>query len=229
MSRDVVALEGLKVDCIVGIRPDERVREQSLDLDLRFGLDASSAAYHGRIAATVDYARVADEVAAILRFRRYRLLEMAGEEIAAMLLGVHRAAHEVAVTIRKPGALPGRAAAAAVTVRRRAADLVGRRELTTFGEVEVLLETREAGLYLLHVEPGRAIPPHFHRIMRELEWLVDGQLERDGRRLEDFSPVCWQHERVHTYENRSDHRATLFCCDCPPFLSHDEVVVQDEP
>lgn len=226
MARDRIRLESLEVSCVVGVRPDEREREQLVQLDVEMGLDASGAAYSGRISRTVDYVRAADEIEALLKFRRYRLLEMAAEEIAAMLLGVHPMLSEVKLSLRKPEALAGRARAAAVGIQRNVRDFQRRRETPSFGEVEVLFETREAGLYLLHVEPGRSIPPHFHRIMRELEWLADGELLRDGVPIADFSPVSWEHERVHTYENASKRRATLFCCDCPPFVAQDEVVVE---
>jgi hypothetical protein len=29
---------------------------------------------------------------------------------------------------------------------------------------------------------------------------------------------------VHGYENRGQRRATLFCCDTPPFIPQDEIV-----
>ena len=89
MTRDVIEIRGLALDCVVGIRPEEREREQPVRLDLSLGLDLSSAGRSGRIAETCDYDRVADEVIALLRFRRYRLIEGAVEEVAAMLLGVH--------------------------------------------------------------------------------------------------------------------------------------------
>jgi mannose-6-phosphate isomerase-like protein (cupin superfamily) len=113
-----------------------------------------------------------------------------------------------------------------VGIRRRATDLVRAREASDFGEVDILHESREAGLYLLNIDPGGEIPPHYHRIMRELEWLVSGEIERDGVRLKGFEPVAWQTERVHRYVNVGSERATLFCCDSPPFVPTDEIVVE---
>lgn len=225
MARDRIFIEDLRVDCIVGIYPHERKQPQPLLVELELGLDTGEAAYTGRIAATCDYARVADEVATLLDFRRYKLLEMAAEELAAMLFGVHPMLDELRVRLNKPQALQGRARAAGVEIHRRARDFVRMREHNEFGEVEILHETREAGLYLLHVEPGREIPAHYHDVMRELEWLVDGAVERDGVRLSGFAPVVWRKQRVHRYVNVGDQRATLFCCDVPPFVPQDEIVV----
>jgi dihydroneopterin aldolase len=225
MARDRIFIEELRVDCIVGIYPHERKQPQPLIVELELALDTAEAAYTGRIAATCDYARVADEVATLLGFRRYKLLEMAAEELAAMLFGVHPMLDQLRVRLHKPEALRGRARAAGVEITRRARDFARTREHNDFGEVEILYETREAGLYLLHVEPGREIPAHYHDVMRELEWLVDGAIERDGVRLRGFDPMVWRKHRVHRYVNVGKRRATLFCCDTPPFVPQDEIVV----
>src|SRR5690349_17016046 len=225
MARDRVFIHDLRVDCIVGVLEHERHRPQPLFLDVELGLDVADAAYAGRITATCDYTRVADELAAMLEFRRYRLLEMAAEELCAMLIGVHPLLDDVRLRLRKPRALAGRAREAGVELHRHARELPRTREHGEFGEVEILHQTRDAGLYLLHIEPGREIPAHYHRVMRELEWLVDGEIERDGERLRGFSPVMWRKHRVHRYVNVGSRRATLFCCDSPPFLREDEIVV----
>ena len=145
-----------------------------------------------------------------------------------MLFGVHPGLDTVGLTIAKPRALPGRAGAAAVKILRRAEDFPRRHELARFGRVEILLETAEAGLYLLHVDPGRSITPHLHRVMHELEWLVAGELSRDGAPLVGLSPVEWPRGQVHAYTNHGARPATLFCCDRPPFIVEDEVLVDAE-
>jgi hypothetical protein len=160
----------------------------------------------------------------LLAFRRYRLIEAAAEEVAAMVLGLGDVLQHVQVTIRKPHALARYGSAGVgVTIVRGRADFPRRLESTKFGEVEVLAETREAGLYLLHVDAGRTIPLHHHRVMRELEWLVAGELWQGEQRLQPMRPVEWMRGEVHGYENRGAKRATLFCCDTPPFIPQDEI------
>lgn len=205
--------------------PHERTHEQPLVVDLDLALDTRRAGRSGRIAETCDYDRTTAAVRALLHFRRYRLIEAAAEEVAAMVLGLGDVLEGVAVTIRKPHALRRYGnTGVAVRIERTRADFPRRHERTKFGEVEVLVETRDAGLYLLHVDAGRSIPPHHHRVMRELEWLVAGELWQGGQRLEALQPVEWVLGVVHGYENRSERRATLFCCDTPPFIPQDEIV-----
>ena len=227
MSRDRIEIAGLELDCIVGVNPDEREREQPLLADVRLDLDLATAGKSGRIGDTVDYDRIARELAALLKFRRYKLLENAAEECAAMLLGVHPLVERLSLRLVKPQAL-ARARTAGVAIERTPADYPRRAETKRFGDVEVLLETREAGLYLLHVAPGRTIPMHHHRVMRELEWLVAGELrsivQGEGEQSVTDAPTEWPHGQRHAYENRGSERATLFCCDTPPFIEADEIV-----
>lgn len=224
MSRDRIEIDGLAVQCVIGVRPEERDSEQTVLVDFGIEVALRDAGRSGRIADTCDYAAVAEEVTALLRFRRFKLLENAAEEIAAMVLGLHRGTR-LDLRLRKPGALAN-AQSGGVSVSRTPHDFPRRREAARFGEVEVLLETREAGLYLLHVESQHMIPRHHHQVMRELEWLVDGELIDaidDPRPIERRVPRVWPHGLVHGYVNASDARATLFCCDTPPFLPRDEI------
>lgn len=220
---DRIVIEGLEIDCIVGVLPRERDETQPLRIDLTIHRDLATAGRSGRIADTCDYARIVDEVAALVRFRRYRLLENAAEELAAMILGVHPGNETVEIRLTKPQAIAA-ARTAGVEIRRSLADYPRRHEHPSWGEVEVLLETREAGLYLLHVSAGREIPGHHHEIMRELEWLVDGELLGDGEPMTTMTPREWERGQIHAYHNVSPGRATLFCCDCPPFIREDEIV-----
>jgi FolB domain-containing protein len=66
---DTVRITGLELACIVGLRPAERRRRQRVRLSIELGLDLSRAAESCRIAHTVDYSVVAEEVSELLRFR----------------------------------------------------------------------------------------------------------------------------------------------------------------
>ncbi len=223
MARDTIELSGLELDCILGVLPEEREHEQPVRVDLCLGLPLAPAGRSGSIAETIDYARVATEVTALLRFRRYFLIENAVEELSAMLFGVHPRLRTLELRLAKPRALVGRASSGAVRIQRAREDFSSHQERARFGEVDILLETPGAGLYLLHVEPGKEIPPHHHRIMRELEWLVAGELTQQGIPVPMASPVEWARGEAHSYRNETAEVATLFCCDRPPFIPSDEI------
>lgn len=159
ISRDRIRIEGLRIDCIIGVYPEEALREQPIMIDLALALDLSRAGRSGNIADTCDYDRISREVAALVVFRKFRLLENAAEEIAAMLFGLHEQLDSMQIRIEKPEALSGRARCAAVEISRSRSDFPRTTEQTIFGEAEILLETREAGLYLLHIDAGKEIPP----------------------------------------------------------------------
>lgn len=210
---DFIRIEQLELECIVGVRPRERRKKQPVRLDLGLGLDVSRAGRTGRIALTCDYDRIASETTTLLRFREYQLIEVATEELAAMLFGLHPPLEVLEVRLEKPEALRGVARGASIAVSRSRADFPRRRQRTAYGEIEVLLETYEAGLYLVHVEPGRSLPVQAGK-RRELAWTVAGELvPKVG---DHGAPGVWADGRVCGYENRSSERSTLFCCACPP-------------
>lgn len=227
MARDAIRIRDLEVGCMIGINPDERTREQPLLAQIELTMDLAAAGRSAAIADTCNYDRVADEVAALLKFRRYRLLESAAEELSAMLLAVHPGLSRVRLRLDKPEALRGRAALAGVEVRRRPVDFPRYHESSRFGTVEVVLETAEAGLYLLHIDPGATLSAHHHQVMRELEWHVKGELLRNGERVTGLSPVVWSRGQVHDYVNTGTGVATLFCCDQPRFIPSDEILIED--
>jgi FolB domain-containing protein len=168
---DIIRIHRLELDCIVGIRPPERVHQQRIRLDLAMHADVSQAGRTGRISMTADYDQAAHEVAALLSFRRYHLIEMAAEEVAAMLLGIHVGVQRVDVRIEKPGALAGRARAASVEVKRRRSDFPRSIERSPEGEQQVLLDTRESRLELLRIEPGQ------HALQSQVVQAQAGQAE----------------------------------------------------
>src|SRR5262249_35725587 len=150
----------------------------------------------GRIALTCDYDQIATEVIALLKFRRFDLIEMATEELAAMLLGVHRALECVEIRLDKPAALDGRAKAASVEITRSRSAFPATPHATRYGVVEQLLETRDATLSLHGIDAGRAWTETVPRGARVLEWLVDGSAARDGAAMERHAPLTSGDEPV---------------------------------
>ena len=187
---DVIRIHRLELDCIVGIRPREREQPQRVRIDLALHVDVSAAGRAGRISLTVDYDQVAHEVTALLEFRRYHLVEMAAEEVSAMLLGAHPAVERVDVRIEKPGALGGRARAASVQVRRAPTDFPIVVHDLPHGRCEVLLETREARLELLRIDPHSSLVSGPGFSAAALYWILSGSVEGDRGSDGEFGPIA---------------------------------------
>lgn len=210
---DRILIEALEVECIVGVRPLERRRKQVVRLDLALSLDLSGAGKTGRITDTVDYARIADEVSGLLRFREYQLIEVATEELAAMLFGVHPMLQALQIRLEKPEALRGRARSASVEVQRARAQFPVQISRNHCGEHEVWLSTHEARLEIFRVAPQTTWEVSGGAGGRHLEWSVAGDLTRDGTPLER-DPRERLTAAVSRYANRGVAAAALFRCEC---------------
>lgn len=218
-GRDAILIEGLELDCIVGLRPHERVRAQPVVLDLELGLSLASAGRSGRIGHTCDYDLVAESVRALLAFREYHLVEAATEELAAMLLGLHPALERVRIRIAKPAALLGRARSAAVQIERTSADFPRRRLAHGQETLEVLLETREAGLYAVVVAPGAPVDRELCAATRRegrraTAWVVRGMVTTAAGNRGPGAAVELEDAAGVTSERESP--ALLFLCTTPP-------------
>jgi len=204
---DSIHISGIELQCIVGIRPAERRRRQRIRLSIELEVDLARAGVSERIANTVDYSVVTDEIAQLLRFREYRLVETATEEVSAMLLGVHPTVERVSVTLEKPEALRGRAAWGGVSISR--ARRPARLADEAYGACELLLETAEAALFLHHVDPGHSLGERAPLASRKLGWLVSGHL--------GASPAVAHHDpreldRILEAKNQGSERAVVFVC-----------------
>jgi len=233
-ARDVIAIEGLRVDCVVGVYPHERHRVQPLEVGVRMVVDTRRAGASESFSDTVDYAATANQIAFLLRSCRFHMLETAARALTRLLLappapGERRARiQEVSLRLTKPFALAGHGVPS-LEVHRRAADVVLSHESKPFGTVDVLDETKHVGIYRLNVAPGRGIPLHVHRRMQESELLLGDGLLCQGRPVSAGTAFRWPKEAAHRYDNPTDRWQSILCVDSPPFMPEDEVEVDGEP
>jgi 7,8-dihydroneopterin aldolase/epimerase/oxygenase len=212
---DVVRIIGLELDCIVGIFAFERDREQRLRLDLAMSVDTRKAGRSGRISQTVDYDRVAAQLIAMLRFRRYQLIEMAAEEVCAMLLGTQPELLSVKLTLEKPGALEGRARAASVEVTRTRSDFEFHEKQRGQLIETKILSTRDAQLSSFEVPDGvQWQPPDPPPRARCLWWLCAGRLNQ-GELVLALGEAQHESAAAEPWLNRSGSRARVFRCVVP--------------
>lgn len=157
---DLIRVVGLELRCIVGVRSYERRREQPLRVDITLGIDLSTAGRSGLIADSVDYSAVADGITALLRFREYRLLEVAAEEASALLFACYPGIGHVSLRLDKPEALAGRARCASVEVLRTRGAFGATEELTDFGGRTELFRGAEGIIERLRVDAGKSASCH---------------------------------------------------------------------
>jgi len=153
---DSVEIRGLSCRCIIGIRARERRIAQPVRMSLELFVDLERAGKSGRIAHTVDYSRAANELIALLQFRCYSLLEVAAEECAGWLFAAYPAVQGVSLNIAKPQALVGQAESGGVRVTRKRPPEAARQP-ASFGFIAPQLETSEATISRVSLEPGAAL------------------------------------------------------------------------
>lgn len=173
---DWICINQLELECIVGLRPDERTREQRVNLDIRLGAELNHAGRTGRIALTCDYDTVTNTVISLLKFRKYHLIEMAGEELAALLFAWYPLIEKVEIRIEKPSALLGRARCAAVEIKRERSDFPTRTDEEGGVEVTRFLATREAFIERVELATGSDGQVGGDGNSSAMLWLASGQL-----------------------------------------------------
>lgn len=98
---DTIELRDIRFSTIVGVLPEERLREQPVSLDIDLVRDCSEAARHDDLAETTNYAQVITVAIDIARSGQFQLLETMAHRIGAAVLGLDTAIDEVTVVARK--------------------------------------------------------------------------------------------------------------------------------
>ncbi len=103
-TMDVIHIEGLRVDVLVGVHPHEREGRQPLLFDLELGFDNRVAAASDDVADALDYAAVCEAVRGFVQAREDQLLETLLETLAAELMRRFPAARRLRLRVHKPEA-----------------------------------------------------------------------------------------------------------------------------
>jgi len=98
---DLVFIEGLQGETVIGIHETELHRPQPLVIDLTAGLPRARACATDLIVDTIDYGVVRERLHRLLREHRLQLLEAFAETVAEILIGEF-GAHWVRVKVVKP-------------------------------------------------------------------------------------------------------------------------------
>jgi dihydroneopterin aldolase len=231
---DRIRVEGLEVECVVGVYPEEREVSQRLWIDFELGLSLEAAAHSERVRDSVDYAALVSQLAFLLDVCRFRMLETAAITLLRYVLappapgGRRAAVEEARVRLSKPDALTA-GAVPSVELSRKARDLEFAVEQKPFGTVDVIHETRHVGVYRLNLAPGGVIPLHVHKQMDEAEMVLTSGLLCQGAPAALGSIRRWPRDTAHLYENPTDAYQSTLCVDAPRFIPEDEIEVGGDP
>lgn len=100
---DTISITGLTVFAHHGVLPHETALGQRFVIDLSIGCDTKTAGVSDELSDTLDYGRIASDVANLATARPVKLIETLAENIAELVLN-QPGAQTVTVTVKKPSA-----------------------------------------------------------------------------------------------------------------------------
>lgn len=113
---DRIIIRDLRVRCIIGVNPEERVRKQRISIDVVLYTDLSRAGAGDSLEDTVSYSDIARRIVDHAESSSYELIETLAEAIAGICLEPERVT-KTEVLIKKPGGIKD-AAFAGVQISR---------------------------------------------------------------------------------------------------------------
>ena len=116
MTRDLVFIEDLRIQTVIGVFDWEREITQTVSLDLKMAFDISRAGNSDNIADTLDYKAVSKRLIQFVEASEFQLVEALAEQCASIVL------EEFPVTwlylkLSKPGAVRGSSAVGVIIER----------------------------------------------------------------------------------------------------------------
>ncbi|HEX8932226.1 MAG TPA: dihydroneopterin aldolase [Patescibacteria group bacterium] len=104
MKLDIIYINDLRVDCIIGVFPNERTKKQPVIINLALSVDTRKAAQSDDLHDTVSYHDIYLAVYDLVSKSNFNLLEKMAQEVANLCLQDKRV-KEVKVHIEKPEAV----------------------------------------------------------------------------------------------------------------------------
>ncbi len=101
---DIVFINDLRIETIIGIYDWERKVKQTISLDLEMGADIRKSAKTDAIEDTLNYKAVAKRLIAFVGESEYQLVETLAEKITEIVLTEFNVPW-IKLSVRKPGAV----------------------------------------------------------------------------------------------------------------------------
>lgn len=98
---DTIELRDIRCSVIVGVLPEERLREQPITFDIDFVRNFATAALNDDISATTNYAQIITLAIDVARTGQFQLLETLAYRVAQAVLDFDADVDSVHVAVRK--------------------------------------------------------------------------------------------------------------------------------
>jgi 7,8-dihydroneopterin aldolase/epimerase/oxygenase len=103
---DIIFLQEVKVQTVLGVPEWERMQPQTVILDIELAMPHSRSCHTDAIGDTIDYGLIVARIRQLLTEQSFRLVEALAETVAQMILSEFSSPW-VKVRVAKPGILPG--------------------------------------------------------------------------------------------------------------------------
>ena len=101
---DIIYIEQLKVDAIIGVYDAERIKKQPLIIDIEMQYDSSKAAISDKLTYALDYHQISKDIHAFVGESSFQLIESLAHAIAERLLQ-NKLIENLTLSVSKPEAL----------------------------------------------------------------------------------------------------------------------------
>jgi 7,8-dihydroneopterin aldolase/epimerase/oxygenase len=102
--KDIISIDSLQVDTVIGVYARERNIKQTLFIDLELYKDLSLAASSDQLEHTLDYDQLTKDLVALISDTSFKLIEALAEQVADYILANFDIAG-LRITVHKPGAI----------------------------------------------------------------------------------------------------------------------------
>ena len=103
---NTISIVNLEITCIIGILPNERVKEQTLLLDINLDVDIGDSVFTDDIKETIDYTIIAKMATELAITKKYKLIESFCRDLNKLFLDTFKIIQRTRITVKKPNALP---------------------------------------------------------------------------------------------------------------------------
>ena len=102
---NTISIIDLEITCIIGILPNERVKEQTLLLNINLDVDIGDSTFADDINETIDYTIIGEMATKLAVTKKYNLIESFCKDLNNLFLETFQVIQQTRITVKKPNAL----------------------------------------------------------------------------------------------------------------------------